>query len=597
MPLVYAQQINPETLTMQNINDLIKNGKILDLTSTPAIVHKQNSTFKMSNFRLSSIIQYSHIKPLKLESSFDRPINLKEALSYALENNLPIKISKESYNYQNYQLYSYGASALPNFLMAYNRNYYNVTNQSVTANSTIFQARVNYPVFQGGLVLYSILGQYYRAKGWRYAYYTTVNDALLDVYLKYTNLMLNHSLLQIRARAVEVSTAQLQLNESLLKAGTGTKFAVEQSMSQLASDRQAYLQQQLTLRQASLALAFSLNFPMGVNLIPSEDEISEMPLVDYKLNINQLLNLAYAHRPELKQYQYFKLASKRNIQATASPLYPQVSFFNLYSHSNVTALPATGASALGGVASTSIASAVNASNAGKVTSNALGQKATFSPNSSSTANTGANTVAATLPAASGGTPIANVQSGSAVTSGAVAPVIATTGASTGVTGALGSTTSNTNGSFTSGAGIFPGVFDTYQQGLSISSFLNGFGLVNVANIMAARTLANQSLLQANQELILIAQQVRSDYLSMLISREQIDNASYGYIASNEALRLAKIRLQTGVGTNLELIQAQRDYVNSMILKVQAIIANNQAQAQLLHDMGVINFQSLTKNSG
>ncbi len=593
---ITTDKTNDLTLAQEdNIDKLLKSGKILDLSSTSPSVHKLNSTFNLANLRLQSIIQMSSIKPLKAEALFDRPITLKEALNYALENSLPIKISKESWNYQNYQLYGNIASGLPSLLMAYNVNYYNVLNKSATANAQIFQTRVNYPVFQGGAILYSVIGQYYRDLGWHQAYNTTVNDSLLDVYLKYSGLMLNHALLQIRARSVEVSAAQLALNQSLNKAGTGTKFAVMQSMSQLAADRQAYLQQQVTVRQASLALAYALNFPMAVNLVPTEQTIREVPIVDNNLSINQLINLAMTQRPELKQYQLFKLAAKRNVQVTAAPLYPSASFFTLYSYSGTTVTPGSSGTALGGVATSSIASALNSSFAGRATNNALGQKASFSPTSaSSTANTGANTGAATLPAASGGLPIANIQSGSAVTSGAVAPAIAIPGASSGVTGALGSSTSNTNGSFTSGAGIFPGIFDTYQQGFSLTSFLNGFGLVNIANIMSAKTLSRQSQMQANQELQLVLQQVRGDYLSMLISKEQIDNAAYGSIAGNEALRLAKIRIQTGVGTNLELIQAQRDYVNALITQVQAIIANNQAQAQLVHDIGIINIDNLTK---
>jgi len=49
----------------------------------------------------------------------------------------------------------------------------------------------------------------------------------------------------------------------------------------------------------------------------------------------------------------------------------------------------------------------------------------------------------------------------------------------------------------------------------------------------------------------------------------------------------------GVGTNLELIQAQRDYIQALINQAQAIIASNQAQAQLLHDAGIISVETLT----
>ena len=74
--------------------------------------------------------------------------------------------------------------------------------------------RVTYPVFQGGSVLYSVLGQYARERGWTAAYHASINDALLDVFQKYNNLLLNRVLLQIRAKAVEVSQEQLKVESN-----------------------------------------------------------------------------------------------------------------------------------------------------------------------------------------------------------------------------------------------------------------------------------------------------------------------------------------------------------------------------------------------
>ncbi len=91
---------------------------------------------------------------------------------------------------------------------------------------------------------------------------------------------------------------------------------------------------------------------------------------------------------------------------------------------------------------------------------------------------------------------------------------------------------------------------------------------------------------------LVFQQVRSSYLSWRVAREQIDNAAHGVDSSAEELRLAELRLSTGVGTNLELIQAQRDYINALTTQAQAIVGSNLAQAQLLHDTGIISMDTL-----
>lgn len=190
----------------------------------PVVDHQKNKTLSMSPIKLGALIQVAAMRPLRLDAKYDEPISLEQALNYAMQNSLPIRIAHESLVYQEAQLASQMADFLPNFSLAYTYTKSHVL-PSTHSNSKVFVPRMTFPVFAGGTDLYSMLAQYYRAKGWAQTYKSNVNDALLDVYQKYTNLVLNHALLKIRVKAVEVSTAQLQLNEAQYKAGTGTVFA------------------------------------------------------------------------------------------------------------------------------------------------------------------------------------------------------------------------------------------------------------------------------------------------------------------------------------------------------------------------------------
>jgi OMF family outer membrane factor len=456
--------------------------------------HDQNSTLGMDQLRLHSSLQKEDFKWIRLEVGYDQSITLAQALKYAMDNNLAIKISKDNLKYQHYLLYGSVANALPNFSTAYNQTHTEIFNERVDSLAKVFLARVTYPVFQGGSVLQSILGQYYRDKGWKQAYKASINDELLDLYQKYNAVLLNRTLLQIRAKAVEVSEEQLRINKLMDQAGNGTRLAVAQADAQLSMDKQALLQQQVTMRQSALALNFSMNYPMAVNLVPVEETISEGILFQNEATIIELVNLALRNRPELREYEDFKVAASRNIQVAAAPLYPQVSLFQQYSYTNTL-----------------------------TTSQA--------PASSATSDT-------------------------------------------------------------SGAGVFGGLFRTYQQGLAVVYSLNNMGLTSAANIFAAGSLSHQSRIQANQELQTVIQQVRSDYLNWRSAREQIDNAAHGARASAEELRLAKIRLVSDVATELEVVQGQRDYINSLTTQAQAIVNSNLAQAQLLHDTGLITADTL-----
>jgi outer membrane protein len=453
--------------------------------------HEENSTLNMGELRLHGAVRPDQFNAVRLEISYDQSLTLGEAIRYATDNNLAIKISRENENYQRYLLYGQVANMLPNLSMAYNLTHTDIENERTTSLARVFFTRVTYPVFQGGSVVQTLLGQFYRAKGWHQAYKASISDELLDVYQKYSAVLLNRILLQIRAKAVEVSEEQLRVDVNKDRQGTGTRFAVMQSDAQLSTDKQALLNQEVTMRQSALALNFSMNYPMAVNLVPVEETLSEQVLFQNNATMDDLITLTLKHRPELREYEDFRVAAGRNIQVAAAPLYPQVSFFTQYSYTNTT-----------------------------------------------------------------------VQ------------------------------TAETTSTDTSGAGVFGGRFRTNQEGLAVVWSLNNMGLTSVANIYAACSLDRQARIQANQELQTIIQQVRSDFLAWRAAREQIDTAAHGVRASAEELRIAKIRLDVNVGTTLEVIQAQRDYINSLTTQAQAIVNSNLAQAQLLHDTGLISTDTL-----
>ncbi len=565
-----------------NYQDLLKDFKPRALPPEPADDHNVSKVLDLGPIRESTLLHLSKTRPIRLEASYNEPLSLEEALDLALGNSLPIKISQESLNFQRFQFMAQAVDVLPNFSAGYSVGEANI-NSLTTAYNRIFSVGLRYPVFQGGAVLYSALAQYYRQKGWQSSHRATINDALLDVYVKYNNLLLNNAILQIRAKSLAISESQLALNDAVFKSGNGTQFAIMQSRTQLAADRQALLAQQVLLRQSAMALAFALDVPMAINIVPSVERLSEENIIDQSASIKDILNQTMVMRPELRQYESFRLAAARNVQASASSLYPQASFFTTYTHSAASVFPPQNTGALNGLASATINSSLFGS--GLASNAALNQAASFSPTGNNLGNSGANTVA-TVVAASGGNPIATTQSGSLVTSGAVAPSFAS-GSS-----AFGSGGSNINGSNTAGAGVFPGLFNNFQAGFTIAWSLSNLGSGAITGIGASRSLARQAMLQANQELDLVVEQVRSSYLSAISAREQIDSAARGVASTTEALRLANLRLSTGLGTNLELIQAQRDYVAALISQAQAILASNQAQVQLLHDTGLISKETI-----
>jgi len=134
---------------------------------------------------------------------------------------------------------------------------------------------------------------------------------------------------------------------------------------------------------------------------------------------------------------------------------------------------------------------------------------------------------------------------------------------------------------------------SYSLGIRVDWNYAGLGVPSLGNVQSARALARQAALQANQQLLSVTQQVRTSYLNSQTAEKLIDVASAQVVSAGEQYRLARVRLTNGVGINLDVIQAQQQYVQALANKANAIIDFNVAQAQLLRDLGVITVDGLT----
>ena len=483
------------------------------------------------------------LPPIKLEAVFNEPVSLEHVLRVALNNNLAIRVSQASYDSQKYLFYGALGRFLPDFTLGYRgqrlENLGSAPSQVFTDSTT-----VRFPIFQGGRIVYGAAVNYYRARAAKNSYYASINDVLLDAYRRYFDLLLQQSLLQIRVKSVELSRGQLALNQQLKDAGIGTNFAVYQSRTQLALDKQALLQQQVLVRQSSLQLARVLNTSMAVNLIPRESQVREVRLIQPTVDIGELMQTTMKLRPELKQFEDLRLAARRNVQVAQAPLYPTFQLFTS-------------------------------------TTNTESFRSNYTQNFQNAVNTAVTNQmknAGQLPGGSGGGNAASVianNNNSAANNLSGSTVIIPTGGGGGI-------------------GVSGSGGRSVSYGFDLSWNLGSMGIPDIANTLSAQALARQALLQSNQTYLNVEFEVRSSYLNMLTAKEQVDVAAEALVSAAEQLRLANLRVTYGQGINLELIQAQRDYVTALINHVQAIIAFNVSQAQLLRDTGQISVATLTR---
>ena len=126
-------------------------------------------------------------------------------------------------------------------------------------------------------------------------------------------------------------------------------------------------------------------------------------------------------------------------------------------------------------------------------------------------------------------------------------------------------------------GISSNANNTFSTGFILNWNVPGLGVGVAGNVLAAKAQARKALVTLNQTLLDINEQVHSAYIDSLAARSEIDVANEEVRASAEEMRLADQRLKYQLGTNLELVQAERDYIQALTHRVEAITRYRKCQ--------------------
>ncbi|MCS6958497.1 MAG: TolC family protein [Pseudanabaenaceae cyanobacterium SKYGB_i_bin29] len=113
--------------------------------------------------------------------------------------------------------------------------------------------------------------------------------------------------------------------------------------------------------------------------------------------------------------------------------------------------------------------------------------------------------------------------------------------------------------------------------LNLSLFDGGVAQARLNQTQADQALAD-NLFQ--QQINQIRFEVEQAFSNLQSNRQQIATAEKAVQSAAEALRLARLRLSAGVGTQLEVIRTEEDLVRAEVNKLRAIINFNQAIADL-----------------
>ena len=122
-----------------------------------------------------------------------------------------------------------------------------------------------------------------------------------------------------------------------------------------------------------------------------------------------------------------------------------------------------------------------------------------------------------------------------------------------------------------------------KGGLSWSLWDGGATQASVKKADAAVKTAQETLLQAREQIEL---EVRQDYLNVLSYKEQIRAAEASVAQAEEAYKIATVRYSSGVGINLDVLDAELALNTARTNYITALYNYNIGLATLEHAMGV-----------
>lgn len=283
------------------------------------------------------LIYFVIIVSLPVYSQTSKKLSLDDCIKIALKNNTSIVAAKSYSKVAKAGLKSSIGNFLPKIdafsqWQKREQNMYTIRfDELVTSKeSYYYQIRLDQPIFTG-FRNYATLKQM-KADNERYKNSLTWTEqtVVLDVKLKYYNVLKNEQLLKVAEETLQTSKEELKRIETMEKLGAASRAEVYQQKVRAGENKLALI----NARNALITARTQLNHTLGVN-ITQEIELIPEPMdvdvnvidVDFEKSVEQALR----NRLDFKSYENILSSSKSKVTIQRSAHFPLVSFFGNYS--------------------------------------------------------------------------------------------------------------------------------------------------------------------------------------------------------------------------------------------------------------------------
>lgn len=182
------------------------------------------------------------------------------------------------------------------------------------------------PIFAWGRFYYGFQSAKLQYEAAEREFNAAENKLRLDVYQGFYRVLIAQEFVKVAEQSVDLVKEQLKMAETSFEAGVTTNFDVLRAKVQLANAESQLIRSKNAITTAKNAFKSLLN----IQLTEQIEVKGTFETPEVKIELDKLIKLAHAKRPEIIQSQFNQKAGEMQLRATKTRRLPDLSFFSNY---------------------------------------------------------------------------------------------------------------------------------------------------------------------------------------------------------------------------------------------------------------------------
>ncbi len=265
--------------------------------------------------------------------SVPEKLDLEYALAFALDNNFAIRQAKERIRQQEGVVLEVRSRQIPNVAASagYQRNA-DETSINGRDHAWSMDITARQVLYAGGGVTAGVKSQQLALEAATLALQSVINDALLDVRVRFYTVLVNREKIKVQEKNVELLQRQLQDVKNRFEAGTVSNFEVLRAEVALANAQPALITARNDHRLAIETLRQSLGYVTAndANVTKLPEFLGTLEFKPASFDLRLALNEAKTQRPDLQRLQKLEAAAAEGVTIGRAGYLPNLSVYGAY---------------------------------------------------------------------------------------------------------------------------------------------------------------------------------------------------------------------------------------------------------------------------